>query len=177
MWEATRYRDALCTNSRSLEEIRSYGGRCARARVCMCGRMLRPCAICECVFICVFYTRGSLCMRLCIRVKKKKNRRKNRRYASDSHVASVILSVYYAKRWAGNNSFSRVLRSIRFDPIHRSSFTVLRAKGLHPSCLKPCALRENTRDEICNDSQGRICAGDHKIFRVSTSQIAGDLAK
>jgi len=53
-------------------------------------------------------------MRLCIRVKK--NTRKSRRYASDSHVASVILSVYYAKRWAGNNSFSRVLRSIRSDP-------------------------------------------------------------
>lgn len=131
----------------------SYGGRCTRARVCMCGRMLRPCAICEYVFICVFYTRGSLCMRLCIRVKK--NRRKSRRYAFDSHVASVILSVYYAKRWAGNNSFSRVLRSIRSDPslvVHRAS-----RERRTPFAFKPCALRENARDEkFIGIVQGRI---------------------
>lgn len=94
-----------------------------------------------CIFICVFYTRGSLCMRLCIRVKKKENRRKSRRYASDSRVAGVILSVYYAKRWAENNSFSRVLRSIRSDPIHRSSCFARKAYTLF--AFEP---RENARN-------------------------------
>jgi len=55
--------------------------------------------------------------------KKEKKSTKNRGYASDNHVASVILSVYYAERWAGNNSFSRVLRSVQSDPllVHRAS--------------------------------------------------------
>lgn len=80
---------------------------------------------------------------------KKKTRGKSRRYASDSHVASVILSVYYAKRWAGNNSFSRVLRSIRSDPslvVHRASRERLYTYTLFASEIVR-ALRENARDE------------------------------
>lgn len=72
-----------------------------------------------------------------------KKKRKTEEKAKDSRVASVILSVYYAKRWAENNSFSRVLRSIRSDPIHRSSVTVLRAKGSRDRLFayQSCALR------------------------------------
>lgn len=98
--------------------------------------------------------------------KEKKTRRKSRRYASDSHVASVILSVYYAKRWAENNSFSRVFRSIRSDPSfvgHRASRERLTSFTFKHRAL--CAKTQETK--FINDSQGWICERDGKVFQIS----------
>lgn len=84
--------------------------------------------------------------------------------ARRSHVASVILSVYYAERWAGNNSFSRVLRSAIRSIARRSAR--FRAKGVD---TRPRALRENAR-RARSGTQGRICTENPRSFRSPNCQ-------